>query len=110
MRHEILKYTTRSDFKVINETAFGGYAKSSPVLIDFMNSRFRESVTPTNPKGIPLDPIYTAKMMYGIEQMVQSGVITGKTRILAVHTGGLQSIAGYNKMLLNKGRHTIDYV
>ncbi len=110
MFNEICKYTTRTHFEVIDETTFGGYAKSNNQLIDFMNARFRESVTPANPKGIPLDPIYTAKMMYGIEQLVQSGVITGKTRILAVHTGGIQSIAGYNKMLLNKGRHTIDYV
>lgn len=103
MRNEILKYTTRSDFRVINETAFGGYAKSSEALIDFMNARFRES-------GIPLDPIYTAKMIYGVEQMIESGVITGKSRILAVHTGGLQSIAGFNRKLLKKGQRTIDYV
>jgi 1-aminocyclopropane-1-carboxylate deaminase len=109
MRDEIAQYTTRNDFELVNETRFGGYAKSSKVLIDFMNARFRESVTPVNPKGIPLDPIYTAKMMYGIEQMVESGVITGKTRILAVHSGGLQSIAGYNKMLLKKGQRPIDY-
>lgn len=102
MRQEILKYTTRTDFSVVDETTFGGYAKSDYRLIDFMNVRFRES-------GIPLDPIYTAKMMYGIEQMVESGVITGKTRILAVHTGGLQSIAGYNKILLKKGQRPIDY-
>jgi 1-aminocyclopropane-1-carboxylate deaminase len=68
-----------------------------------MNVRFRES-------GIPLEPIYTAKMMYGIEQMVESSVITGKTRILAVHTGGLQSIAGFNAKLLKKGQRIIDYV
>jgi 1-aminocyclopropane-1-carboxylate deaminase len=103
MRDEISKYTTNNDFEVVNETTFGGYAKSNDHLIDFMNVRFRES-------GIPLEPIYTAKMIYGIEQMVESGVITGKSRILAVHTGGLQSAAGYNKLLLKKGRHTIDYV
>ncbi|MDP5100491.1 MAG: pyridoxal-phosphate dependent enzyme [Nonlabens sp.] len=103
MRNEILKYTTRTDFEVIDETAFGGYAKSSEALIDFMNASFRES-------RIPLDPIYTAKMMYGVEQMIESGVITGKSRILAVHTGGLQSIAGFNRKLLKKGQRTIDYV
>ena len=103
IRNEILKYTTRTDFEVIDETQFGGYAKSSNVLIDFMNVHFRES-------GIPLDPIYTAKMMYGVEQMIESGIITGKSRILAVHTGGLQSIAGFNRKLLKKGQRTIDYV
>jgi 1-aminocyclopropane-1-carboxylate deaminase len=102
MRAEIEKYTTRKDFEVVNETAFGGYAKSDDRLITYMNSRFRES-------GIPLDPIYTGKMMYRIEQMVESGVIKGKTRILAIHTGGLQSIAGYNKMLDKKRRINLSY-
>lgn len=102
MKNEILKYTARTDFEVVNEIRFGGYAKSNKVLIDFMNARYRTS-------GIPLDPIYTAKMLYGIEQMIESAVITGKVRILAVHTGGLQTVAGYNKMLLKKGQKTIDY-
>jgi 1-aminocyclopropane-1-carboxylate deaminase len=47
--------------------------------------------------------------MYGIEQMVERAVIKGKTRILAVHTGGLQSIAGYNKMLSKKRRIKLSY-
>lgn len=102
MKAEIEKFTLRTDFDVINETTFGGYAKSDDRLISYLNSRFRES-------GIPLEPIYTGKMMYGIEQMIESGVITGKTRILAVHTGGLQSIAGYNKMLEKKRRLNLSY-
>ncbi|WP_292891836.1 pyridoxal-phosphate dependent enzyme [Nonlabens sp.] len=109
MKKEIEKYTLRRDFQVVNEMTFGGYAKSDDGLIDYMNTRFRESVTKENPRGIPLEPIYTAKMMYGIEQMVESGVIKGKTRILAVHTGGLQSIAGYNKMLEKKRRLKLSY-
>ena len=109
IKKEIEQYTFRRDFEVVNETTFGGYAKSDDRLIDYMNTRFRESVTIENPYGIPLEPIYTAKMMYGIEQMVESGVIKGKTRILAVHTGGLQSIAGYNKMLEKKRRLKLSY-
>ncbi|WP_405369609.1 1-aminocyclopropane-1-carboxylate deaminase/D-cysteine desulfhydrase [Nonlabens sp. Asnod2-A12] len=102
MRSEIERYTHGKEFEVIDETAFGGYAKSDDRLIDYMNIRFRES-------GIPLEPIYTAKMMYGIEQMVESSVINGKTRILAIHTGGLQSITGYNKVLEKKRRLKISY-
>jgi 1-aminocyclopropane-1-carboxylate deaminase len=109
MRAEIEKYTIRNNFEIVNETAFGGYAKSDDRLINYMNTRFRESVTMEHPNGIPLEPIYTAKMMYGIEQMVETGVIKGKTRILAVHTGGLQSIAGYNKMLSKKRRIKLSY-
>jgi len=102
MKHEILKFTDRTNFTVINETNFGGYARSNDELIEFMNLRFRES-------GIPLDPIYTAKMMYGIEQLINTNVISRESRILAIHTGGLQGITGYNKMLRKKGRKLIAY-
>lgn len=102
IKNEILKYTNRSNFQVINDITFGGYARSTDELIDFMNVRFRES-------GIPLEPIYTGKMMFGIEHLIDSGVISEDSRILAVHTGGLQGIAGYNQMLSKKGRKLITY-
>ncbi len=102
MRDEILKYTHRSDFTVVDDTKFGGYARSNDELIEFMNLRFRES-------GIPLEPIYTAKMMYSLEQLINTGVISTESRILAIHTGGLQGITGYNEMLHKKGRKLITY-
>lgn len=102
LREEILKYTSREDFTVISENVFGGYARSSDVLIDYLNFRFRES-------KIPLDPIYTGKMMYRIEEMLRDGAFTDKTRILAIHTGGLQSIPGFNDRLSKKGRLQLDY-
>lgn len=110
MFDEIAHHTDRENFIVFDENRFGGYAKSSDGLIKFMNGRFRESVTQENPKGIPLEPIYTGKMMYRLEHLIKTGVITGETRILAIHTGGLQSIAGYNAMLENKGKITLDYI
>ncbi len=102
LRPEIEKYTIRKDFALVSEDRFGGYARSTDVLIDYLNVRFRES-------GIPLDPIYTGKMFYGIEELVRSGAFADKTRILAVHTGGLQGIAGYNQTLIKKGRAQIEY-
>ncbi|GAK77481.1 1-aminocyclopropane-1-carboxylate deaminase [Nonlabens ulvanivorans] len=110
MFDEIAQYTDRANFMVFDENRFGGYAKSSDGLIKFMNGRFRESVTEQNPKGIPLEPIYTGKMMYRLEHLVKTGVISGETRILAIHTGGLQSVAGYNAMLEKKGKITLDYI
>ncbi|MGJ8685449.1 MAG: 1-aminocyclopropane-1-carboxylate deaminase/D-cysteine desulfhydrase [Nonlabens sp.] len=118
MFDEIARFTDRENFMVFDENRFGGYAKSSDGLIKFMNGRFRtsaelsinSSVTPENPGGIPLEPIYTGKMMYRLEHLVKTGVITGETRILAIHTGGLQSIAGYNALLEKKGKITLDYI
>ena len=102
LREDIQQYTTRTDFALISEDKFGGYARSTDVLIDYLNIRFRES-------GIPLEPIYTGKMMYGMEEMIREGSFDRKTRILAVHTGGLQSIAGTNERLKKKGRLQLQY-
>lgn len=75
---------------VINtEFHFGGYAKFTPYLVDFING-FRQQ------HGILLDPIYTGKLFYGIFQLAGEGYFPKGSTILAVHTGGLQGIAGFN--------------
>ncbi len=102
LQREIARLAVCEQFEFIEDTAFGGYARSTNALVDYMNVSFRES-------GIPLDPIYTSKMLHGIEHLIESGVIKGKTRILAIHTGGLQSIDGYNRRLAKKGRSMISY-
>ncbi|MGY3795591.1 1-aminocyclopropane-1-carboxylate deaminase/D-cysteine desulfhydrase [uncultured Aquimarina sp.] len=92
---EINKYTNKENWSLNTEYHFGGYGKINTVLIEFMN-RFKEE------QYITLDPIYTAKMIYGIFDKIQKGDFTKNTRILAVHTGGLQGIAGMNKKLSKK--------
>lgn len=74
---------------------FGGFGKVTPQLIDFMNQFYCKT-------GVPLDPIYTAKMMFGLVDMAQKGAFTKGTRILTVHTGGLQGIFGMNQRLRKK--------
>lgn len=68
---------------------FGGYAKFKPQLIEFINS-FKSNF------NVPLCPIYTGKMMFGILQMAENNAFVAGTRVLAVHTGGLQGIKGFN--------------
>jgi len=69
---------------------FGGYAKHSRELIAFINNFKIEN-------SIPLDPIYTGKMMYGIMDMVANRKFKENSKVLAIHTGGLQGIEGFNK-------------
>lgn len=69
---------------------FGGYAKHKKELIEFINE-FKSI------HNIQLDPIYTGKMMFGLYEMIQNGDFPKGTRILAIHTGGLQGIPGFNK-------------
>ena len=80
------------NWEIIDDYHFGGYAKYSEELIRFINEFRKEH-------KVPLDPVYTGKMMYGINQEIQEGSIPKNTRILAVHTGGLQGIAGMNERL-----------
>ncbi len=73
---------------------FGGYAKYSRELITFINNFKIE-------QGIPLDPIYTGKMMYGIADMAANRKFKENSKVLAIHTGGLQGIEGFNKRFGN---------
>jgi 1-aminocyclopropane-1-carboxylate deaminase len=102
LKEDISELVGTNNFEYYEDSVFGGYAKSNSDLIDFMNVRFRES-------EIPLEPIYTGKMMYRLEEQVRSGHFPRGTRILAVHTGGLQGIAGYNDFLRKKQRATLLY-
>ncbi|CAM1342275.1 1-aminocyclopropane-1-carboxylate deaminase/D-cysteine desulfhydrase [Tenacibaculum aestuarii] len=79
---------------------FGGYGKYTPELIRFINE-FKEQT------NIPLDPIYTGKLLYGIIDMVSKDKFPVNSKILAIHTGGLQGIDGANQKLKNKNQELI---
>jgi 1-aminocyclopropane-1-carboxylate deaminase len=82
-------YSGQHQWSINTQYHFGGYAKFNDPLIDFINW-FREK------KGIQLDPIYTGKMMYGIWELIREGYFPNGSTIVAVHTGGLQGIRGFN--------------
>jgi 1-aminocyclopropane-1-carboxylate deaminase len=46
--------------------------------------------------------VYTGKMLFGVMDMVENGFFPERTKILAIHTGGLQGIAGMNQVLERK--------
>lgn len=92
---EVKKYTSKTNFTILDDYCFGGYAKIDLKLIRFIN-RFKEET------GIPLDPIYTGKMMYGIVDLLKNGYFKENSRIFAIHTGGLQGILGMNQRLHKK--------
>lgn len=64
---------------------FGGYARMDPVLLAFVN-RF------TSFTKIPIEPIYTGKMLFGIYDLAVKGFFKKETQIIALHTGGLQGL------------------
>ena len=101
LKHEVQKFTKKNNWALITNYHFGGYAKVDRALIEFMNGFKKEF-------GIQLDPVYTGKMMYGIFELISKGNFSENTRILAVHTGGLQGISGMNNRLKNKNLPQID--
>lgn len=92
---EVGKYAWQDNWELNTDYNFGGYAKFNKKLIDFIND-FRYEYK------IPLEPIYTGKMMYGLFDLMEKGHFQENQRILAVHTGGLQGIAGMNRRLRAK--------
>jgi 1-aminocyclopropane-1-carboxylate deaminase/D-cysteine desulfhydrase-like pyridoxal-dependent ACC family enzyme len=101
LKEDICKFTLKKNWELQTNFHFGGYAKTSRELIDFMNDFKKQT-------KIPLDPIYTAKMMYGILSMVRAGKFEPETKILAIHTGGLQGVVGMNAILKKKNLPLID--
>ncbi|HZV71833.1 MAG TPA: pyridoxal-phosphate dependent enzyme [Saprospiraceae bacterium] len=67
---------------------WGGFAKYDSALVSFMDSFTRTT-------GIPLDPVYTGKMMFAIDEKIKTGYFRKDDSILAIHSGGLQGIKGF---------------
>jgi len=94
-KSEIEKYTSKKNYQLIDDYCFGGYAKIDEELIRFINE-FKENT------GIPIDPVYTGKMMFGIMDLIEKNYFKENSSILAIHTGGLQGITGMNQLLKKK--------
>lgn len=92
LQEEISKFAKKSNWQLITAYHFGGYAKINPELISFIN-QFK------NDYNIPLDPIYTGKLMFGVMDLLKKGFFPEKSKILVIHTGGLQGISGMNEVL-----------
>lgn len=96
LNKEIQKWSQKSEnWELISDYHFGGYAKHSEDLIKFINEFMEQT-------SIQLDPIYTGKMMYGILDRVEKNHFEKGSIILALHTGGLQGIEGFNKIQKQK--------
>ena len=70
-------------YQVLDGYHFGGYAKKTPALLQFMNTLFQQH-------NLPTDFVYTAKMMFAILDTVEKGFFADGSKIACLHTGGLQ--------------------
>ena len=100
LQEEIQKYTSKENWHLETAYHFGGYAKYNEDLIRFINQFSTEN-------KILLDPIYTGKMVFGILDLIEKNYFPENSKILAIHTGGLQGIDGFNQKLKNKNQEII---
>lgn len=99
---DIKKLTSKSNWSLQTNYHFGGYAKYTDELIRFINDFNKDT-------GVLLDPIYTVKMIFGILDMIKKNQFKKGSKILAIHTGGIQGIEGFNQKLKKKNKEIIVY-
>ncbi|WP_211290318.1 1-aminocyclopropane-1-carboxylate deaminase/D-cysteine desulfhydrase [Polaribacter gangjinensis] len=97
---EIEKYAKKSNWELQTNFHFGGYAKYNQTLIRFINDFKKET-------NVLLDPIYTAKMIFGLLEIIKNDGFQKESKILAIHTGGLQGIQGVNQKLQKNNEEII---
>lgn len=78
----------------------GKYGKIIDENIDFVNNFYQKF-------QVPLDPIYTGKMMRCLWELIDRDYFPKNSKVLAFHTGGLQGILGANELLKKQGRTLI---
>ena len=98
----IRKFVTKTNWELETKNHFGGYGKVSDALISFMNDFYEQT-------QIPLDPIYTGKMVFGVLEKIKNNEFPSNAKILLIHSGGLQGIKGMNQKLKRKNKSIIIY-
>ncbi|MDP4284726.1 MAG: 1-aminocyclopropane-1-carboxylate deaminase/D-cysteine desulfhydrase [Bacteroidota bacterium] len=89
-----LQANTSGKYSINNDYHFGGYAKKTNDLIAFINAFYDQH-------KIPLDFVYTGKMMFGVNDLIQKNYFLTGSKILCIHTGGLQGNNSLPKGILN---------
>ncbi|MBS1772310.1 MAG: pyridoxal-phosphate dependent enzyme [Bacteroidetes bacterium] len=96
LKEEIDKYLhtdKQNAYTLFDDWHCGGFGKWNDELLNFMNSFYAIN-------KVPLDIVYTGKMMSGIQQQLQQGYFSKDSRILCIHTGGLQGNASVKEKLI----------
>ena len=85
LREEILRLSNRDNscLELFTDYHFGGYARHTPVLLDFIR-RFEQR------HQVLLEHVYTGKMLFGLYDLMQKDYFAAGTTVMALHTGGLQ--------------------
>jgi len=66
---------------------FGGYAKSTPELLHFIQHFIANT-------GIMIEPTYTGKLLFALDDLIKKDYFTPADQVLVIHTGGLTGLLG----------------
>jgi 1-aminocyclopropane-1-carboxylate deaminase len=80
----------QKEWQIVHNYHFGGYAKHKPPLINFMSEFYRQT-------NIPSDFVYTGKLFYAIADLVKNNFFPPGSKLLLVHSGGLQGNVSLNR-------------
>lgn len=83
----IASMTDKANWKLVTNYHFGGYAKRTEKLTKFMEDFYQRH-------NIPTDFVYTGKMFFALYDMIAKRQLTAASKVLAIHTGGLQGNRG----------------
>jgi 1-aminocyclopropane-1-carboxylate deaminase/D-cysteine desulfhydrase-like pyridoxal-dependent ACC family enzyme len=74
----------KQNWTLYSEEIFGGYGKFNDKLLTFIKDIQQQY-------DLPLEPIYTGKAMYRLLELIEQGEVVPHSKILFIHTGGLQA-------------------
>ena len=80
-----------TNWRLLHDYHCGGYAKAPPYLLAFMQALERNN-------QVVLEPVYSAKMLWGIEQLAEQNYFAPGTHIIAIHGGGIQGRRGFGAL------------
>ena len=83
LSRELQQLTEKRNWQITDQYCCGGYAKTNTELLQFIHA-FEQQY------DIPLEQIYTGKMLLGLTDLIQQGTFPKNHRILVIHSGGLQ--------------------
>lgn len=76
-----------ADWHINHQFHFNGYAKATPELHQFCQS-FNETLS------VPIEPVYSGKLFWAVKELIAKKAFIPGSKILLLHTGGLQGARG----------------
>ena len=83
LKDEVAQLTKKTNWNILDDYCCGGYAKTSAALVQFIRDFEAEF-------SIPLEQVYTAKMLMGIFDLIEKNYFPARSKLLVIHSGGLQ--------------------